>query len=106
MARALDLHSRGHRFESDILHKINRMIKNCKCGDVKPNDDRVPEYYKGLNGYEARKVCDNFDLSYHLATAITYIIRAYKKHKTPIECLNKAIAHIEFEIEKYEQNNK
>jgi len=69
-------------------------------------DERVPEYYKGKQGYEARKVCDNFDLPYHLATATTYILRSYHKHNTPIDCLKKAIAHIEFEIEKYEQNNK
>ena len=31
-------------------------------------DERVPHYYKGKQGYEARKVCDNFDLPYHLAT--------------------------------------
>ncbi len=64
------------------------------------NDDRVPEYYKGKEGYEARKVCDNFDLTYHLATATTYILRAYRKHDTPVECLTKAIAHLEFELEK------
>ena len=69
-------------------------------------DDRVPHYYKGKEGYEARKVCDNFDLTYHLATATTYIIGSYHKHDTPIDCLKKAIAHIEFEIEKYEQDNK
>ena len=69
-------------------------------------DKRIPHYYKGKQGYEARKVCDNFDLTYHLATATSYIIRAYHKHDTPIDCLKKAIAHIEFEIEKYEQNNK
>tara|TARA_R100001460_G_C3456746_1_gene165430 strand:+ start:110 stop:376 length:267 start_codon:yes stop_codon:yes gene_type:complete len=69
-------------------------------------DDRVPHYYKGKEGYEARKVCDNFDLTFHLATATTYIIRAYHKHDTPIDCLKKAIAHIEFEMEKYEQDNK
>ena len=69
-------------------------------------DERVPHYYKGKQGYEARKVCDNFDLPYHLATATTYILRSYHKHNTPIDCLKKAIAHIEFEIEKYEQNNK
>ena len=69
-------------------------------------DDRVPHYYKGKEGYEARKVCDNFELTYHLATATTYILRAYHKHDTPIDCLRKAIAHIEFEIEKYEQDNK
>lgn len=69
-------------------------------------DERIPEYYKGKNGYEARKVCDNFDLPYHLATAVTYILRSYHKHDTPIECLTKAKAHLEFEIEKYVENNK
>ena len=64
------------------------------------NDNRVPEYYRGKNGYEARKVCDNFDLTYHLATATTYILRAYHKHENPIEDITKAIAHLQFELEK------
>ena len=63
-------------------------------------DSRVPSYYVGRNGYEARKVCDNFNLTYHLATATTYILRAYHKHDTPVNCLKKAIAHLEFELEK------
>ena len=63
-------------------------------------DNRVPNYYIGKNGYEARKVCDNFELPYHLATATTYILRAYHKHDTPIDCITKAIAHLEFELEK------
>ena len=63
-------------------------------------DKRVPEYYKGKNGYQARKVCDNFDLTYHLATATTYILRAYRKHDTPVDCIKKAIAHLEFELDK------
>ena len=67
-------------------------------------DERVPEYYKGLEGYEARKVCDNFCLTYHLGTAVTYILRSYKKHETPVECLQKAINHLQFEIENYEKN--
>lgn len=67
-------------------------------------DSRIPSYYKGKNGYEARKVCDNFDLSYHLGTATTYILRAYHKHDTPVECITKAIAHLEFEIEKIKEN--
>jgi hypothetical protein len=66
--------------------------------------DRVPEYYKGKNGYEARKVCDNFDLSYHIGTAVTYLLRSKRKHESPIECLQKAINHIQFEIENYESN--
>ncbi len=76
-----------------------------KDEDLKIFDDRVPEYYKGKNGYEARKVCDNFDLTYHLATAATYILRAYRKHDTPIECLTKAIAHLQFELEKIKRDN-
>jgi hypothetical protein len=63
-------------------------------------DMRVPHYYRGRNGYEARKVCDNFELPYHLATATTYILRAYHKHDTPVDCITKAIAHLEFELEK------
>ena len=69
------------------------------------NDHRVPEYYKGKEGYEARKVCDNFDLTYHLATATTYILRAYHKHDTPIEDITKAIAHLEFELEKIKRDS-
>lgn len=63
-------------------------------------DTRIPDYYKGKNGYEARKVCDNFDLTYHLATATTYILRAYHKHDTPVDCIEKAIAHLQFELDK------
>ena len=83
----------------DTTAKINPKMKMSKK-DL-GLDNRVPEYYVGKNGYEARKVCDNFDLPYHLATATTYILRAYHKHDTPIDCLRKAIAHLEFEIEKY-----
>ena len=102
--------------KSKWYYEIDRNIDNSKqMNRINPKmlktkeelglDERVPEYYKGLNGYEARKVCDNFDLPYHLATAVTYILRSYHKHETPIECLTKAINHLQFEIEKYEQNN-
>ena len=63
-------------------------------------DKRIPEYYKGKEGYEARRVCDNFELPYHLATAVTYLLRAYHKHESPVEDITKAIAHLEFELEK------
>ena len=67
------------------------------------SDSRVPDYYKGKEGYEARKVCDNFELPYHLATATTYILRSYHKHDSPVECLTKAIAHLQFELEKIDR---
>ena len=68
-------------------------------------DERVPYYYKGKEGYEARKGCDNFDLTYHIGTAVTYLLRAYRKHDTPVDCIKKAIAHLEFELEKLQENS-
>tara|TARA_R110002012_G_scaffold10005_2_gene46581 strand:- start:16549 stop:16833 length:285 start_codon:yes stop_codon:yes gene_type:complete len=79
-----------YEFDRNMDTTIEKQVK----------DSRVPDYYRGRNGYEARKVCDNFNLSYHLATATTYILRAYHKHDTPVDCLKKAIAHLEFELEK------
>tara|TARA_R110000744_G_scaffold55732_1_gene117798 strand:- start:159 stop:401 length:243 start_codon:yes stop_codon:yes gene_type:complete len=63
-------------------------------------DNRIPHYYIGSNGYEARKVVSGFDLSYNIGTAVTYLLRAEKKHAKPDECIKKAIAHLEFELEK------
>jgi hypothetical protein len=83
----------------DFTRNINPKMKMSKK-ELRLKDNRVPDYYRGRNGYEARKVCDNFDLPYHLATATTYILRAYHKHDTPVDCLKKAIAHLEFELEK------
>ena len=82
----------------------NKPYSNSPSGGLE-NDNRVPEYYRGKEGYQARKVCDNFDLTYHLATATTYILRAYKKHDTPVDCIKKAIAHLEFELEKIKIDN-
>ena len=63
----------------------------------------IPEYYKGKNGYMARKVVDNFDLSYNIGTAVTYLLRAYRKHESPAECIRKAIDHLNFELEKLDE---
>lgn len=69
-------------------------------------DNRIPHYYIANNGYEARKVVSGFNLSYNIGTAVTYLLRAEKKHDTPVECIKKAIAHLEFELEKIEEKNK
>lgn len=63
---------------------------------------KTPKYYNGLNDYTAKEVVDNFQLNYHLGTACTYILRAYKKHDTPNEDLQKAIDHLTFELERIE----
>tara|TARA_R110002073_G_scaffold88016_2_gene208993 strand:+ start:7347 stop:7643 length:297 start_codon:yes stop_codon:yes gene_type:complete len=82
--------------------------RNCDCTETcepceaNKIDINVPEYYKGKNGYQARKVVENFDLNYNLGTATTYIIRAYRKHDTAKDCIKKAIHHLQFELESLE----
>ena len=80
--------------------------RNCTCGGAclckrveKTNPD-VPDYYKGKNGYMAKDVVANFDLSYNCGTATTYILRSRNKHSDGgVEDLKKAIAHLKFELE-------
>ena len=39
-----------------------------------------PSYYSGTKyGYSARKVVEDFDLSYNVGTACSYLMRAGKK---------------------------
>ena len=92
-----ECHSK-HYYEKDRNNGVVADIDGWK--EYLKEDDRIPSYYKGKNGYEARKVCDNFELPYHLATATTYILRAYHKHDTPVDCIQKAINHLEFELDK------
>ena len=64
-------------------------------------DNRIPSYYIGKRyKIEARKVIEDFDLSYNVGTACTYLMRANRKHASPIECIQKAINHLEFELDK------
>ena len=63
--------------------------------------DKTPNYYIGrVYGYEARKVVEDFDLSYNIGTACTYLMRAKRKHDTSVDCIQKAINHLEFELDK------
>jgi hypothetical protein len=68
----------------------------------------VPNYYIGqVYGYEARKVIEDWDLSYNVGTATTYLLRCGKKKEKGmndkdkhIEDIKKAINHLKFEIDK------
>lgn len=64
---------------------------------------KTPKYYDGNYNYTAKDVVDNFELNYHLGTACTYILRAYKKHKKPNSDIQKAIDHLTFELEKIQK---
>ena len=87
--------------------KNHHRILKCEPETI---DDRVPNYYIGNNGYEARKVIDNFDLSYNVGTATTYLLRCGKKkeqgmtdNEKHIEDIQKAINHLQFEIERLKE---
>lgn len=61
----------------------------------------IPSYYIGKHhGYEARKVIEDFELTYNLGTAVSYLLRCQRKHGTAEECITKAIAHLKFELER------
>ena len=62
----------------------------------------IPDYYLGkVYGYEARKVVEDFDLSYNLATACSYLLRAKNKHTDGgVQDIRKAINHLHFELDK------
>ena len=65
-------------------------------------DKRIPSYYIGkYHKYEARKVVEDFDLSYNVGTCVTYCLRSKRKHSDGgIQDIKKAIAHLEFELER------
>ena len=57
--------------------------------DIKSNP--IPNYYIGNTyGYEARKVVEDWDLSFNIGTAVTYLLRSSFKHDSPFEDIQKA----------------
>ena len=70
-------------------------------------DERIPSYYVGkYYKYEARKVVEDFDLSYNIGTCVTYCLRSKRKHSDGgVQDIKKAIAHLEFELERLKKCN-
>jgi hypothetical protein len=67
---------------------------------------KTPPYYIGKTlGIEAKDVVMDFQPdNYNLGTALTYLMRAGKKPNNPItQDIRKAIAHLEFELERHSQ---
>jgi hypothetical protein len=70
------------------------------------NEKDIPSYYKGKNGYMAKDVVSNFDLSYNIGTAVTYLLRAKNKHQDGgLEDIRKAINHLHFELDRIYDGN-
>jgi len=67
---------------------------------------KTPTYYIGkLKQIEAKDVVQDFQPdNYNLGTALTYLMRAGKKPNNPItQDIKKALAHLEFELERQNQ---
>ena len=63
--------------------------------------DNTPFYYIGNEGMKCIDVIHQFELSYDLGTAATYIMRCKRKHDDMgEECINKAIDHLRYELKK------
>jgi len=82
--------------KEELEHQMKEEVN-----DIDYSKNKIPNYYIGQTyGYEARKVCEDFELSYNIGTAVTYLLRAEKKHETATQCIRKAINHLEFELDK------
>ena len=83
--------------EAKEVKDAERIIQELK--DLANNP--IPNYYIGSTyGYEARKVCEDWELSYNIGTAVTYLLRSSYKHDSPYDCIQKAINHLQFELDK------
>ena len=87
---------------SEYYYEYTRNMKDKKNNDLtKLFYEDIPNYYKGdTYGYEARKVIEDWNLSYNIGTAVSYLLRCNYKHTTPIDDIKKAINHLQFELDK------
>ena len=61
---------------------------------------KTPDYYLGNDGLRAIDVITEFELTYNVGTAVTYLLRCGKKTVSPEEDIEKAIHHLQYELEK------
>ena len=64
--------------------------------------DKLPSYYVGkYKKIKAYDVMNDYELTYNVATACTYLLRSGKKDGNPAEQdIEKAIKHLQFELER------
>lgn len=95
------------------LEKINKNLFDKKATETavetaETAETAIPNYYIGsVYGYEARRVIEDWDLSYNVGNAVTYLLRCGKKmeqgftqNEKHIDDIEKAINHLRFEIDK------
>lgn len=66
------------------------------------SDPLSPDYYQRATllgaQMEAHDVVEGWELTYHVATAVVYLLRAGKKTPDPREDVSKAIEHLQREL--------
>ena len=68
--------------------------------------NKTPFYYIGqVYGYKAFDIIEDYKLNYNCATALSYILRSDRKHKSPKECIEKAIEHLKNELSILKKTN-
>ena len=100
---------KGTKDQIENLEELFKLGSNDLPIKVSDNDNiNIPNYYIGsVYGYEARKVIEDWNLSYNIGTATSYLLRCGKKFEQGmdnkakhIEDIEKAINHLRFEIDK------
>ena len=83
--------------EAKEIKEAEKVIQELKELSSNP----IPNYYVGNTyGYEARKVVEDWDLSYNVGVAVSYLLRCNYKHDSQFEDIQKAINHLNFELDK------
>jgi len=92
-----------------VSEKINpkMLLSKDELDVVDYSETKTPNYYIGdVFGYQAKDIIEDFDLSYNVGTCLSYILRAKRKHDSQIECIQKAINHLQFELDRLKRNEE
>jgi hypothetical protein len=92
---------------SKYYYDYTRNINENKDNSIDYKSTPIPHYYIGkIYGYEARKVVEDWNLSFNVGTAVSYLLRSSYKHDSPFEDIQKAINHLKFELDKLNNNEQ
>ena len=92
--------------EYNVAYSLDDLIKHKKIVKARVaktkakkkidySENKVPNYYIGQTyGYEAAKVCEDFELSYNVGTSVTYLLRCGKKYEEGMKDLDKHIEDV------------
>jgi hypothetical protein len=73
------------------------------------NTDKTPDYYKGkVYGYKAFDIIEDYELNIIVLLHLPIYCgkKTDRKHKSPTECLQKAIDHLNNEIKLLDKKRK